>query len=278
MPYTTSQRVRIHYEVEGDGPPLVLHHGLAGSAQIWRDLSYTTALASGEWRDFGYTDVLQPGFKLILIDARGHGKSDKPYQSEAYRVESLASDVLVVLDALRIPRAFFWGYSIGAAVGYALAAQARDRFGAFVLGSYAPYGVRTEAERKFCDASSQAMAVAVGQGMAAYADAVENPLSPFPAVFRSRLNENDARALSVMTKTCYRWPGIGQVVNTIAAPCLLYAGEKDAWFASVKEAAGHLPRAEFIPLSGHDHFAAFYASHTVLPSVQRFLLAASQEL
>ena len=63
MPYVDSQGVRIHYEVEGVGPPLVLQHGFSDSLQTWYEL--------------GYVDALKPENRLILVDARGHGASDQ---------------------------------------------------------------------------------------------------------------------------------------------------------------------------------------------------------
>jgi len=65
MPYANNQGIRIRYEVEGTGPPLVLQHGSFGSG--------------ADWRDFGYTSALSNDHQLILVDARGHGASDKPH-------------------------------------------------------------------------------------------------------------------------------------------------------------------------------------------------------
>ena len=62
MPYATNQGVRIHYQVEGDGPPLVLQHGFFWSVEGWYRV--------------GYVDTLRTSYRLILIDARGHGASD----------------------------------------------------------------------------------------------------------------------------------------------------------------------------------------------------------
>jgi pimeloyl-ACP methyl ester carboxylesterase len=60
MPYVTSQGLNIHYEVFGDGPPLLMHHGTIFSSDIWAT--------------DGYLDDLKDGNRVILIDARGHGK------------------------------------------------------------------------------------------------------------------------------------------------------------------------------------------------------------
>jgi pimeloyl-ACP methyl ester carboxylesterase len=70
MAFATNSGVRIHYEIEGSGQPLVLHHG---------------SFASGaDWGDLGYVDALKREHLLILMDARGHGASDKPHDPAAY--------------------------------------------------------------------------------------------------------------------------------------------------------------------------------------------------
>ena len=66
--------VRIHYEVEGDGPPLVLQHGTGGSLE--------------HWRARGYLDCQRDRFRLLLIDPRGHRESDQPLEQEAYELRN----------------------------------------------------------------------------------------------------------------------------------------------------------------------------------------------
>jgi pimeloyl-ACP methyl ester carboxylesterase len=65
MPYATNDGVCIHYQEEGSGPPLVLLHGFTLSLEHWRDSGYVTALRDDS--------------RLILMDPRGHGASDKPH-------------------------------------------------------------------------------------------------------------------------------------------------------------------------------------------------------
>jgi pimeloyl-ACP methyl ester carboxylesterase len=76
--------IRVAYETIGEGPPLFLFHGTATSGELWRVSGYVSALA-GERR-------------LILIDARGHGESDKPITEDSFRLERHVEDVLAVLD------------------------------------------------------------------------------------------------------------------------------------------------------------------------------------
>ena len=88
MPYVKNQGIRIHYRVEGDGPALVLQHGFTSSGELLRR--------------YGYTEALKNDYRVISIDARGHGSSDKPYHPEAYRLSCLVDDVLALLDKLNI--------------------------------------------------------------------------------------------------------------------------------------------------------------------------------
>ena len=124
MPYATNGRVRIHYRVEGKGPALVLHHWTFSSLEAWYEL--------------GYVDALAPEHRLILIDSRGHGKSDAPHDEAAYRPEPRVADVVAVLDTLNTSEAAFFGYSMGGWIGFACARHAPKRFSALVLGGQHP--------------------------------------------------------------------------------------------------------------------------------------------
>jgi pimeloyl-ACP methyl ester carboxylesterase len=96
--------VKIYYEVEGEGPLLMLAHGGLGSLN--------------DWRQTGYVGALRGEYHLILFDARGHGRSDRPPVAS---LGLMADDVIAVIDALGAARTHYWGYSMGAAVGFELA-------------------------------------------------------------------------------------------------------------------------------------------------------------
>src|SRR5437763_6349690 len=126
MSTTTSDGIRIHYEIEGDGPPLILQHGFSQSL--------------ADWRVAGYVDRLKDHCRVILVDARGHGQSDKPHDRAAYSGERHAADIVAVLDALELPQADYWGYSMGGWIGFALAHHAPQRLRRLVLGGQHAYG------------------------------------------------------------------------------------------------------------------------------------------
>ena len=101
---------RIWHASFGHGPPVVLLHGGLGHAGNWGNQ---------------VPALLAAGYRAIVIDSRGHGRSTR--DDRPYSYERMASDVLAVLDALRIGRARFVGWSDGACVALVLAARAPDR-------------------------------------------------------------------------------------------------------------------------------------------------------
>ncbi len=85
MPYASNKGVQIHYEVAGEGRPLVLLHGFGVSGDAWRTGGHVAALSDK--------------FQVITVDARGHGRSDKPHLPEAYRLPERVRDVTSPVDA-----------------------------------------------------------------------------------------------------------------------------------------------------------------------------------
>src|SRR5262249_15070387 len=120
MPRVDNKGVSIHYSVEGDGPPLVFGHGITSSSDIFYER--------------GYVAALKPKYRLVLIDFRGHGQSDKPHDPASYEAKVFASDIVAVLDDLGMKTATYWGYSMGGWAGFALAQLAPDRVACFVIG------------------------------------------------------------------------------------------------------------------------------------------------
>ncbi|MDO8749575.1 MAG: alpha/beta fold hydrolase [Dehalococcoidia bacterium] len=252
MPFASNSGIRIHYEVEGEGPSMVLQHG------------FTTSLEG--WRAAGYVDALKGDYQLILVDARGHGASDKPHAPEAYEGTFMAGDVVAVLDDLGIDRARFWGYSMGGRIGFFLATHFPDRFHCFVLGGISPH-FRPE-ERQDVAIGFEAMKRG---GLAAYIAVRERTAGPLPPEQKARILANDAEALFAVWEAMDRTHGLWDRLPGIPVPCLLYTGGDDARFAGAKEAAAFIPRAEFFSLPGLNHGQGMARSDLVLPRVRKFL-------
>jgi len=115
-----SNGVKIAYFVQGQGEPMVLIHGWLSSAGI-------------NWALPGVSGLLAKDFKVIAMDVRGHGLSDKPTKEEAYGPE-LVQDVVRLLDHLKIKKAHIVGYSMGGIIAANFIAKHPDRVQSLTLG------------------------------------------------------------------------------------------------------------------------------------------------
>jgi pimeloyl-ACP methyl ester carboxylesterase len=252
VPYVKSRDgVRIHYEIEGDGPPLVLQHGFTDSLMVWYER--------------GYVDALRHLYRLILIDARGHHLSDKPHDEEAYAEDRFASDVVAVMDELKIDRARYWGYSMGGLIGFALGQYAPERFTAIIPAGASPYPMPPGA--------ADPMMPMLEQGVPGLKAIYGDYVTP---VFDARLDGSDMMALIAVRRRRFRTAGFEASLSKMTMPCLLYAGDADPIFDAVKIAAVSMPNAHFFSLPGYGHLQAMMESHAVLPRVMEFLRSAGE--
>ena len=115
MPYSTRNGVSIHYEVSGEGLPMVLIHANPFDRRLWL---YQVAHFS-TW------------FKVVSIDIRGYGRSDKP--SGEFSILDMAEDVLGVCEDLEIDEAVLMGASVGSGIALMLGLERPELFRAMVL-------------------------------------------------------------------------------------------------------------------------------------------------
>jgi len=101
----------------GDGPPLVLLHGLGCGKRMW----------------FHQVRALRNRFRVIAYDQRGHGETGAPAVATEYSAAHLTRDLIGVLDALKIERAAIVGFSLGGGPALALAASKPDRVSRLIL-------------------------------------------------------------------------------------------------------------------------------------------------
>ena len=250
MPYVNNQGVRIHYEVEGGGPPLMLVGGIGLGLEFWQQA--------------GYVEPLKNDYQLILIDTRGHGGSDKPHDPEAYKLALLVSDVVAVLDDLSVSKAHYLGYSLGGGIGYAIAKYAPERFHSLVIGGMHPWLEDPEAPSPFLGPLKSGMEAWLARAEAAYA-------RWWTPELRAIQQSNDLDALIAMISLGGRRRYGGVAPGSVTLPCLLYVGEDDDGYADVVECAKYMPNATLVSFPGLDHIEAIFRSDLVVPHVKKFL-------
>ncbi|MBI4202343.1 MAG: alpha/beta fold hydrolase [Chloroflexi bacterium] len=254
MPFASNSGTRIHYVLEGQGPSLVLLHGFRDSGEGWR-----------EW---GYVQALQDSYRLVLVDARGHGKSDKPHDADAYTIDKTAGDIVAVLDDLGLPKAHFWGYSMGGRIGFCLARHYPHRLNSLIIGGMNPN------ERTGQGQGRNRMLEILMQGMDAVLAWRESSGRPLTPSERAVLMANDHLALAACFQSTLQGPGFSDILAGIQVPCFFYGGTEDAMFhGSFQEWASKVHGARTHSLEGQDHGGAFDRSDLIVPHVKAFLSA-----
>jgi pimeloyl-ACP methyl ester carboxylesterase len=253
MPRVDNKGISIHYRVEGNGPPLILQHGFS--------------ISSDFWYDHGFVAALKPKYRLILIDARGHGQSDKPHDAPSYTPETVASDVVAVLDDLGMKTAGYWGYSGGGWVGFAVARHALDRIACFVIG-----GSSGRASTYAAEGKESPEVTAIRGGLDKYVSYYGDELTP---PLRKSLLANDAAALIAWGEGRRLNPnGFPDAIGKIAVPTLIYAGSADPVHDPARQTASEIAGAQFVSLPGLTHVAANVRIDLVLPHVEPFVAKA----
>jgi len=106
----------------GEAGTVVLVHGFATNrAENWRRLGW-------------YAAFERKGYRTVALDLRGHGESDKPHDPVAYARETMAGDIVALLDHLGLGRVDLLGFSMGSHLSLAVAAAHGDRVGNLILG------------------------------------------------------------------------------------------------------------------------------------------------
>ena len=252
MPYVENNGVKIYYETIGKGPPLFLHHGLTGSLT--------------GFKIYGYTETLKHKHKLIQIDARGHGKSSKPYNPESYKLKTIVNDIVTILDTLNIDKTHFFGYSWGGRIGLATAKYAPNRFKSLIIGGMGAWESDSPKQIK----RNQTMINNYKRGIDAYIAESEKQGILMTSERRKQLRSNDYKALTAV-RLVQEHIGFSAFLPDVDIPCLVYAGDLDYWHMFAKDTAESIKGAEFLSLPGLDHGEGLHRSDLVLPHITNFL-------
>jgi pimeloyl-ACP methyl ester carboxylesterase len=101
--YTSFDGTKIYYDVKGNGYPVILIHGFSGTSQGWK-------------KGMLYGNLLGAGYKVILLDLRGNGQSDKPHTDAAYANDAEAKDIMGLISFFNIKKYDVVGYSRGSII------------------------------------------------------------------------------------------------------------------------------------------------------------------
>jgi len=243
------------HDDRGDGPATVLLHPFPMSRTIWADVA----------------DALAAYRRVITVDARGFGASTF---TGPFTIADLADDVAALLDRLDIARATVLGMSMGGYAALAFAARHRERLSALVLADTraAADSAETRAAR------GAALATLANAGPAAYlAGSLPRLLAPHapPALVAQVTARAETRAASLRAgiEALRDRPDRSAELGAIDCPTLVVCGVEDQVTpaAEMKQMAGAIAGARFVPIAGAGHLSHVEAPAPFLQTVTSFL-------
>lgn len=256
MPYATVNGLRLHYEIDGGGPTVLLLHPVGLDLTCWDS----------------QVGALVPGFGVLRVDLRGHGRSDVP--PPPYSLRGFAADVHSLLQQLQLAPAHVIGLSLGGMVAQILAMEYPNDVRSLVLAdtnsTLAPEARRTMIERG--EAAKRA-------GMASV---IESTLSRWftpgfmgsevVARCRERLLADDVQGWTAT------WQAISALdteprLKEIGVPTLVMIGEVDLSVpvSRAQAMADQIPGAAVHVLAGAPHMAPLERPDLFNPPVLEFL-------
>ena len=233
--FTTSDGLKIHYIEAGPakatGQPVVLIHGYTGTAR-------------GNWFSNGVAEALAKNHRVIAIDCRGHGQSDKPHEPEKYG-PAMARDVIELMDHLKIAKAHIHGYSMGGFITGQLLVKHPERF---ITASFGGSGVPEE------DPEWRAKVPADNPGPDPQEAEAREKLAHHP--------ERDDEALAAVRK--YPWKPEERFkidLTKVTIPVLAINGEFDGPNAKTARMQRELANFKSVVLPGKSHLTAIMAGY-----------------
>lgn len=195
------------------------------------------------WVSTGWVrDLTRAGYRVIGVDQRGHGASDKPHDARAYAMDAFVADLLVVLDTYLLDDVEYVGYSLGARVGWQFALDAPEHVSRAVLGGI-PDGrplarLQIEQARAYAD----------------HGIPVEDKVTQNYVTLAERVPTNDLRALIALAEGMRLGDSDPDPARPPLQPTLFATGSDDAILERSRGLAASAPNGTFVEIPDRHHF------------------------
>ncbi|KAK0257752.1 hypothetical protein LTR91_006295 [Friedmanniomyces endolithicus] len=234
MTYLDRDGVRLYYETHGSGTPLILTHGYSSTSEMWQ----------------GQIDVLaREGYRVVVWDMRGHGKSSYPDEHSLYSEEHTVADMAAILDEVGGPGSstIVGGLSLGGYMSLAFYRVHPSRVRALLIIDTGP-GFKNDAAREAWNKTANETGARFDRdGLSLTQD-----MSPE----RSRATHRNAKGLAMAARgmLAQRNAAVIESLPRINAPALVVVGGDDTPFLAASEyMAKKIPGAKkvVVPKAGH---------------------------
>lgn len=239
MPHFDHMGTKLHYEITGEGRPLLFVHGLGSRGEDW---SLQVPHFSSQ-------------YQTITVDVRGHGRSDKP--TGPYSVSLFANDINALLDHLSIESLPLIGISMGGMIGFQLAVEHPQKLQSLVVVNSTPALVSENLgdsfklfQRRLFMKLLSRKRIAAFLSKRLFPKPAQNPLRE---QFEAAWLANDEDAYKASFNAIVGWD-VREHLSDIKCPTLVIAGDRDYTPTSRKERfVKRMPNARLVEVADSGH-------------------------
>jgi len=235
--------VKIHYIVEGKGEPVILVHGFAANIQA-------------NWAPV--IKGLSDSYRVIALDNRGHGQSEKPHGDDYYGLK-MTADVIHLMDHLKIKRAHVVGYSMGGFMVGKLVTEHPERFITATMGGAG--WSKPEADQSGLETLAKSLEDGKGIGplMVFLTPKGQPPPTPeaIEATNKMFMTSNDALALAGVSRGMSQFAVSEAKLRANKVPILDLIGEVDPLKDGVDQFDGVFANLKVVVIPKANHMTAF---------------------
>lgn len=267
MPYAQNalDAALVYFEDDGgEGAPVVILGGFLDPVDLVRRSPIASTL-----------QPLAEEFRLVFIDHRGHGRSDKPHEAEAYAMPVRVADVVAALDDLGIERAHALGISWGGRLCFGLGEHVPHRVRSLITIGQHPFAI--DPDGPLARVVGEALSVPTDRGIEPLVESFEAIAGRYPGDVRAMYLASDAAAMRAAWRAAMDEGAVAGDLGSWEVRCLVCVAEDDAdFFVQAQRAAQQIPNAEFVVFGGTDHLGVDTAGvDPVFPAMLRVLREAS---
>ncbi|MFO1081741.1 MAG: alpha/beta fold hydrolase [Reyranellaceae bacterium] len=240
--------VRIHYEIHGSGPTVLLSHGYSSTARMWD----------------GQVAALADRYRVIVWDMRGHGDSDYPADPTRYSEALTVGDMAALLDVAGVDKAIVGGLSLGGYMSLAFHASHPERVRALMLFDTGPGFKKDDARAKWNATAHQRAARLEAEGLGA--------LNSSDEVKLTRHRDASGLAHAARGMLAQENDRVIRSLESVAVPTLVLVGADDTGFlAATDYMAAKIKGSTKAVIPGAGHAANLHQPALFNQAVEAFL-------
>ena len=256
--------IRLHYQVYGEGAPLVLAHGYGATLDMWA----------------GQTEAFSQKCQVVVYDMRGHGRTEAPRDWSSYNLDDYVEDQRQLMDHLGIDTAYVGGLSMGGAIALRFALAHPQRLKALLLCDTSARNYALQGDGSGSAPGAVRRFIFRDVVPASFAFARYLPVQLLPQVHKApegvksyirNMRQHTALGLRGAWHALMGQENLEDRLDEIRVPTLIIVGDRDPLLTPSRVMQQRIPGCRFVLIKGSDHGTANWRPDAFNKAVLEFL-------